>query len=311
MVQHVFDSVASLSVLPPVMVVGANEMGVQELFGDDAAYTVQAERLGTGHATLMAREAAQGRSQQVVVTYGDIPLIRAETYRKLAERQAESGAAVVILSVKGEPDSSFGRIVRNTDNDVIEICEVAEAKQRANSEELLNIRELNVGIYCFDADFLWNNLDRLPLRQARSGEEYYLTDMVSLAVEGGFKVDALTTDDPNESLGAGTRAEMVAVERAFRDRAVQKHLANGVTIVDPASTYIDPDVVIGQDTVIMPGCHLQGDSVIGEDCLIGPHTVIRSAEIGDRCELELCVLEDIVLEDDTTLPPFTHALPEE
>lgn len=309
MVRHVFDAAVNLSGTAPVMVVGAGETGVQALFGEAARYAVQTERLGTGHATRMAQDLLAGQGGQVIVTYGDMPLVRGETLARLAAVQAERDAAVVIMSVMGDVGSSFGRIHRNAEGKVIEIVEVAEAKRRANADELLAITELNAGIYCFDATFLWENIASLPIRQARSGQEYYLTDMVEIAVKQGRLVEAIATDDSTESLGAGTRAEMVAVERAFRDRAIANLLAAGVTVVDPASTFVDPDVVVGKDTVIWPNSYLQGDTVVGEDCVIGPNTIVRSAEIGDGCVIEQAVVEDVVIESNAWVPPFTHAYP--
>ncbi len=309
MVRHVFEAAANLSGTAPVLIVGKGETGVQELFGEAGRYVVQLERLGTGHATMVAKDALAGQSKQVIVTYGDMPLVRSETLAKLARVQADSGAAVVIMSVMGDAGSSFGRIHRTPEGAVTEIVEVAEAKRRSNAADLLAITELNAGIYCFDADFLWKNIDKLPIRQARVGQEYYLTDMVEIAVAQGLTVKAIATEDATESLGAGTRAELVAVERAFRDRAIAAALEGGVTIIDPASTFIDQGVVIGQDTVVWPNSYIQGDSVIGEDCVIGPNTVVRSAEIGNGCIIEQAVVEDVVIDADTWVPPFTHAAP--
>ena len=310
MVQHVFEASQAVSDVRPVMVVAPGEDGVPELFGDLATYVPQAERLGTGHATQMAENALRGQADQVIVTYGDMPLLKQETLQKLVDKRKESGAAVTMLTVMGEPESSFGRIVRNRAGKVTEICEVAEAKQRKNTQALLNIRELNVGIYCFDAKFLWDNIASLPQRKARNGNiEYYLTDMVAAAVKQKREVITIITDDASEALGAGTRAEMVDVERLFRQRTVQRWLAAGVTIVSPEQTYIDPDVTIGQDSVIWPNSYLQGDTVVGDDCVIGPNTIVRSAEIGDRCVIEQAVIEGVIVEPDTYVAPFTHVLP--
>lgn len=306
MVQHVFETAVSISDMPPVLVVGADETGVQTLLGDQATYVVQAERLGTGHATQMAQSVLDGRATQVIVTYGDMPLLRGETLALLANRQQESGAAIVMLTTLGSPESSFGRIVRGEDGRVLEIVEVAEARRRANSAELLAISELNVGVYCFDAEWLWQNMGTLPLRQARSGQEYYLTDMVETAVRQNRLVEAIVAVDADESLGAGTRAELVAVEKAFRRRANAHWLANGVTLVDPDSTFIDADVQIGQDTVIWPNSYLQGRTVVGEDCVIGPNTILRDATVGDGCRVEQTVVENTAVAPDTTVRPFTH-----
>lgn len=301
MVLHVFEAAEAVADLPPVLVVGPGEDGVQALIGGRAAYVTQPEQLGTGHATLMARPLLEKNSSQVIVTYGDMPLLRGETLQKLAETQRESGTAVTLLSVMGEPSSSFGRVVRDESGQVAEIVEVAEAKRRPNTAELLAIRELNAGVYCFDADFLWQNVDKLPLRQARSGPEYYLTDMIELAQEQGLGVTAVTAEDPDECLGAGTRAELTAVEKAFRRRANNYWLTRGVSLIDPEATYIDQDVSIGQDTVIWPGSYIQAGAIIGENCVIGPNIIIRRAVIGDGCRIEQTVVEDETVEAGTVI----------
>lgn len=309
MVQHVVDAAREVSELPSVLIVGKGADGVRTLFGDTVQYAIQAEQLGTGHATAMARDALIGNAEQVIVLAGDMPLIRAETLSNLATIQREKNAAVVILAVEGGKESSFGRIIRNDQGHVIEICEAAQAKRRSNADEILAIREQNSAIYSFDADFLWSNIDNLPIRQARNGQEYYLTDMVEIAVQQGKLVDAVMAVDATERLGAGTRAELVAVERAFRQRAIDHWLENSVTIIDPNNTYIDQDVRIGKDTVIWPNSFIQGNASIGEDCVIGPNTVVRSAEVGDRCVIEQSVVVGMSIAPDTHIAPFTHALP--
>ena len=306
MVLHLFEAAEAVADIPPVVVVGPGGDGVRNLLADRATYVVQAEQLGTGHAALMAQPVLAEKTEQVIITYGDMPLLRRETLRQLANQQAKSGATIVMLSVLGEPSSSFGRVVRGEDGGVLEILEVAEAKKRPNSDHFLNIRELNAGVYCFDAAWLWSHLDQLPLRQARSGPEYYLTDLIETAVSQNRRVEAIITHDPDECLGAGTRAEMVAVEKAFRWRSNRRWLENGVTLVDPDTTYIDPDVVIGQDTVIWPNSYIQGDSTIGEDCVIGPNTIIRSATIGNGCRVVQSTIEQVFVAAGQQIGPFAY-----
>jgi bifunctional UDP-N-acetylglucosamine pyrophosphorylase/glucosamine-1-phosphate N-acetyltransferase len=310
MVSHVFEAAAQVADLPPLLVVGPGEDGVRRLFGERATYAVQDQRLGTGHATLMAAPVLTGRSRQVLVTYADMPLLRPETMTALADRQRSSGAAVAMLTVMGDPASSFGRVLRDDGGRVVEIVEVAEARQRPDGQAILAIDELNAGVYCFDAGWLWANLDRLPLRQARGGREYYLTDMVGLAVGQGRPVEARAVDDAEECLGAGTRAELVLVEKAFRRRANARWLAAGVTLIDPETTYIDQTVTIGRDTVIWPNTYLQGQTVIGEDCIIGPNTIIRDATLGRGCRVEQAFVERCELGDGAVVPPFNHLMDE-
>ncbi|MCA9900173.1 MAG: NTP transferase domain-containing protein [Ardenticatenaceae bacterium] len=305
MVQHLFDTAVSLTTIPPVLIIGKGGDGVKQLLGSRAQYAVQSEQLGTGHATQMAQPLLRGQADQVIVTYADMPLLQAHTLQKLVALQAETGVAIAMLSVMGSPESTFGRVVRDENGRVTEILEVAQAKRRPNAADLLAIREQNAGVYCFAAAWLWDNIEKLPLRQARSGPEYYLTDMIELAVQQNRGVEATATDDLDECLGAGTRAEMVVVEKAFRRRANNRWLAQGITIVDPDSTYIDPDVTIGQDTVIWPNSYLQGKTAVGQDCVIGPNTILRDATIGDRCHIEQSVLEGVNLASETAVAPFT------
>ena len=305
MVQHLFDTAVSLTNIPPVLIIGNGGEGVRQLFGDRAIYAVQNEQLGTGHAAQMALPTLKGQAEQVIIAYADMPLLQATMLQKLAQLQAEAQTAVALLTVMGSPDSTFGRIVRDENGRIVEILEVAQAKKRPNATELLAIPEQNVGVYCFAADWLWPNINQLPLRQARSGPEYYLTDMIELAVTQNQGVAAIATTEADECLGAGTRAEMVAVEKAFRRRANNRWLAQGVTIVDPDSTYIDPDVTIGQDTVIWPNSYLQGKTAVGEDCVIGPNTILRDTAVGNNCHIEQAVVAGTILAPGTVLEPFS------
>lgn len=308
MVAHAFRAAAAVADQPPVLVVGPDDDGVADLLGRDAVYAVQERPLGTGDAARAAGPLLRDQADQVVITYADMPLLRAETIARLATVQAETGAVVVLLSVMGDPDSTFGRVLRDGNGQVCEILEVAEAKRRPNAAELLAIRELNAGVYCYDAAWLWSTIDDLPLRQARRGEEYYLTDLVEMAVAQGKTVAAVVLDDPVEGLGAGTRSEMVAVERAFRRRATDFWLAHGVTIVEPEATYIDPDVTIGQDTVIWPGSYLLGRTSVGADCRIGPNATLRDAQLGDHCVVEQAIVERAELAPGTIVEPFSRVV---
>lgn len=306
MVQHAFAAAAAVADLPPVVVIAPEETGVPQLLGDQAVYVYQAERLGTGHATQMAAAVLSGQAEQVLVTYADMPLLTPTTLRQLVRLQAESAAAITLLTVMGQPESTFGRIVRRADGTVGEIVEVAAARQRPDGAALLAIPEHNAGVYCFAADWLWQNIPHLPLRQARSGPEYYLTDLVGMAVAQGREVRAIVAADPDECLGAGTRAEMVAVEKAFQRRSNNRWLAAGVTLIDPDSTYIEPDVVIGQDTVIWPNCYLQGRTTVGAECVIGPNVILRQATVGDGCRVEQAVVERVSVPAGERVGPFVH-----
>lgn len=310
MIVHAFETAVAVADLPPLLVISPDETQLQPLLGNQASFVVQPEPLGTGHAAQMGASLLRDKSDQVLITYGDMPLLRPETAVRLADAQRENQAVISLLTVMGEPSSSFGRIVRHTDGRVLEIVEVAEASQRSDPSRWLDIRELNAGVYCFDAEWLWAHVDQLPLRQARSGPEYYLTDLIETAVSQGQRVAAMVVEDADECLGAGTRQELALVEQAFRRRAVRRWLNRGVTIIDPAHTYIDQDVQIGQDTVIWPNSFIQDGSIIGEDCVIGPNTIVRAATIGNHCWLEQVVVDGVTIPAKTAVPPFAHRSPE-
>ena len=306
MVELVYGSAMAVSDLPPVVVVGPGEEEIESLLGDRAVYVEQPQQMGTGHATMMATQVLQGKTEQILVTYADMPLLRSSTMTQLAQKQEASKAAVVILTVMGDRKSTFGRIMRDSNGRVTEIVEVAEAKRRDNTQEILLNRELNAGVYCFESAWLWTNLPKLSLKQARNGQEYYLTDMVGLAVSQGLAVEAIVVDDPDECLGAGNRQELAVVDKAFRRRINRGWMENGVTILDPEATYIDHAVTIGRDTIIWPNSYLQGASDIGEECLLGPNAVIRNAIIGHRCHIEQAVVEGAAIDDGTVVEPFSH-----
>lgn len=311
MIQHVVETAGAVSGRKPVLVVGPGETGARDLFRDRVVYVVQEERLGTGHAVQMAAPLLADHAGQVLVMYGDMPLLRPETLRTLAKKQKETGAVITMLTVLGPPESTFGRIVRDEAGRVREIMEVAQARRQADADAILNISEHNVGVYCFQAKWLVDNLFNLPLRQARSGNEYYLTDLVEMAIRQERGVEPVLLEDADEGLGAGTRRELAAVEAAFRRRAARYWLDHGVTLIDPDATYIDPDVDIGQDTVIWPGSFIHGQTVIGRDCVIGPQAILRDARLGDGCQVAQVNLTGVTLEPGTMLPPFTYLVAEE
>jgi bifunctional UDP-N-acetylglucosamine pyrophosphorylase/glucosamine-1-phosphate N-acetyltransferase len=200
--------------------------------------------------------------------------------------------------VHADDPRGFGRIVRNRDGTVAAIVEEAVA-----TPEQLDIRELNVGAYCFRSDWLWEALHRLPV-SARG--EYYLTDTVGLAVAAGLPVLALKHDHPVETIGINTRVDLADAEAALRRRINRGLMLAGVSIVDPATTYIDATVSIGQDTVIYPNTQLLGGTSIGANCLVGPNSFVHDTQIGDGCRILASVLEGAVVEDGVDMGPYAH-----
>jgi len=195
--------------------------------------------------------------------------------QRLMATHARSSAVITMLSVIAEDPRGFGRVVRGQDGGALAVVEEIEA-----TEEQKAIRELNAGVYCFDAAWLWPALHRLQ-PSARKGE-YYLTDTVGLAVADGRGVSVVTTDTPEEVLGVNTRVHLAEAEAVVRRRKNRELMLSGVSLLDPDATYIQPQVQVGRDTTIGPGVVLRGDTRVGEDCIIGPHAVLTDVRVGDR-----------------------------
>ena len=299
MIEYVVSVGERLSPEKPVLVVGHDAEQVQALVGDRALYVRQDEPLGTGHALQQTESLLRNKAETVLVLYGDTPLISEGTLRAMVDHHWETGAAVTILTFQPSDPARYGRIVRGEDGSVQAIVEWKEAPP-----EIRAIREVNSGILCFQADFLWPSLAKV---QPKHGE-YYLTDLVEMAVKEGHHVAAQVADE-EEVLGVDDRVKLARAEAILRRRINEQWMRTGVTILDPSATYIDADVEIGQDTLIYPNTYLQGNTRIGPDCCIGPHTLIRDSTLGARCEVRMSVVEGAVLEDEVDVGPFSHLRP--
>ncbi len=302
LVTYSLKAARALTDTRPVLVVGYGAERVQEAVGDQAILVRQAEQLGTGHAVLQAEPILAGQADIVLVLYADMPLIRPETLKALVQAHTRQGdATITLVSVIADQPRGFGRVVRDAAGNVVALVEEAQA-----TPEQLAIRELNAGIYCFDAHWLWPHLHQLPLSPKG---EYYLTDTVALAVAEGRTVQALIAEDPEEMLGINTRVHLAEAEAVLRRRINQRWMEAGVTLLDPLTTYIQDTVEIGPDTVILPNTHLWGKTRVGAACTLGPNTILRDTTLGDRCRVEASVLEGAILEDDVTVGPFAHLRP--
>jgi bifunctional UDP-N-acetylglucosamine pyrophosphorylase/glucosamine-1-phosphate N-acetyltransferase len=298
MVWYALNAVKELVDLPPVLVVGHGAEAVQAAVGDAAQYVLQAEQLGTGHAVMMAQPVLESKADTLLVTFADMPLLRGESLRRLITIHASSSSPVTMTSFIGDQARGFGRVVRDASGQVAAIVEQADA-----TPEQLAIREYNVSAYCFDADWLWSALARIPVSPKG---EYYLTDVVALAVEGGYPVDSLVLEDPDEAIGLNNRLHLAEAEKVLRKRINAGWMLSGVTIVDPERTYIQADVRIGQDTVILPNSHLRGQTEIGSDCEIGPDTTVIDSKVGNHVQLIASVLEMAEVRDHVTMGPYCH-----
>jgi bifunctional UDP-N-acetylglucosamine pyrophosphorylase/glucosamine-1-phosphate N-acetyltransferase len=298
MFQYALETARQVTGLEPVMVIGHQAEAVRRVLGNQARFVVQEPQLGTGHAVQQTESLVNGQTDLVLVTSADMPLLTAETLNALVEKQAHNRGSFSMLTVIRPDARGFGRILRDDHDQVVEIVEEAQA-----TPEQLQIHELNVGAYCFDAQWLFEALPRISLSPKG---EYYLTDLVAIAVAQGKPVQALVAHDVAETIGINTRIHLAEAQALLRQRINRHWMLAGVTLEDPASTYIEPGVRIGRDTLILPNSHLQGNTVVGKNCTIGPNSVIQNTRMGDRCKIRASVLESAVLEDDVDVGPFAH-----
>jgi bifunctional UDP-N-acetylglucosamine pyrophosphorylase/glucosamine-1-phosphate N-acetyltransferase len=299
MAWHVLEALKSATTDKPVVVIGHGADEVKKYLGDSADCVLQEPQLGTGHAAMQAESLLKGKTDFVIITYADMPLLRGETFARLVETQRLNRGPLSLITVFADDPHGFGRILRNADETVSAIVEEYVA-----TPEQQRIKELNVGAYCFKADWLWDALHRIPKNEKKG--EYYLTDVVELAVKDNLPVQAVVHDDFSETIGINTRVHLAEAEAAMRTRINREHMLNGVSMTDPLSAYIDAGVRIGKDTIIMPNTYLHGATEIGEGNVIGPNTIIRDSKIGNRCKVLASVLEGARLEDDVDMGPFAR-----
>ncbi len=267
-------------------------------------FILQSEQRGTGHALMVAREALQPYDQ-VIVLYGDVPLMTAETISRLRDFHQSKSPAMTILTTHLKDPTGYGRIIRKgAKSDQVDA--IVEEKSATPAQKKIN--EINSGSYAFDVPALHRYIDELGTENPHG--EFYLTDMASIFRKNKERVCAISAGDPNETLGANTRAELVQIDQHLRMKKCQELMAAGVTIFYPETCVIDADVEVGNDTVIEPFVQLLGSTRAGSDCRIRSYSVIRNTRIGDAVEvLPGCVIDDSKIENRATLGPYSRLRP--
>jgi len=299
MLQHVLDLSLALDAVETVVVTSPQAPQVRELL-NGVAIVEQAEQLGTGHAALQARDALAGRVDRVLVVHGDMPLLRAETAQRLLD--ALDTATLALCTADLDDPTGYGRVVRaGSDSGVTRIVEEHDA-----SPAIRQIREVWFSALAAEATWLWEQLPRL---HAQPNGEYYLTELVELALEQGRPVAAVKTDQPSEAIGVNSQAQLAQVNRLAWDRETSRLMAAGVTILDPSTTYVEALVEVGSGSVIHPNTHLQGATRIGRNCRIGPNATIVESVIGDDSRIWSSVVEHSELEARVEVGPFSHVRP--
>ena len=285
---------------PIVVVVRDPSSEVINSLGNTCKYAFQKEPLGTGDALLRAREVVGGYDN-ILVMNADVPLIRPGTLRAIGEAHIRSEAPVSLLTATADEPDGLGRVVRDSAGLVSAVVEHSEA-----DSETLSLSEINAGVYCFRSDWLWDNLPRV---QVSASSEIYLTHLIAMAANSGYKVATYCAADSTEALGVNTRVELAKAESIMRERIREQWMLSGVSMPDPQSVYIDCDVEIGVDTVVLPNTHIRGSTRIGIECEIGPNSIIEHSSIGDRVQVVASVVEEATLESSVDVGPFSHIRP--
>lgn len=302
MIEHVIDNVKQSGVEQLVTIVGHGAQNVKETLGDASLYSFQEEQLGTAHAVKMASEHLKDKQGTTLVVCGDTPLITATTLKSMIEHHEHTKAQATVLSATTENPFGYGRILRDSAQQLTKIVEQKDA-----SETERQINEISSGIFAFDNQILFEKLELVKNENAK--KEYYLPDVLSLILEDEGIVEIYHTDDFEEIMGVNDRVMLSEAEKAFKKRTNEQHMKNGVTIIDPATTYIGADVIIGEDTVIEPGVKLAGNTVIGEDTIVGQYTEITNSKVGSNVTIKQSVINEAIVGDYTNIGPFAQLRP--
>ena len=301
LVEHVLRAVQPIS--REILVVVGHQADEVKASVAGVLFVDQQEQLGTGHAVMCAREALSGFKGDLLVLPGDVPLIRTETIQEFVRFHREGKFQASVLTADIVNPHGYGRIVRRNDNEIAKIVEHRDA-----SAEELKIAEINTSIYVFNTPLLFETLTKIRNDNAQS--EYYLTDVIGILSGEGRKIGVWKSPQADEILGINTRQEIAYSDSVMRRRKCDELMAEGVTIMDPGSTFIDVDVEIGPDSVIFPSVQIYGPSVIGEDVTIRSFSRITNAQIGSHTNvLEGCIVEDSKIGDDVTIGPYARLRP--
>ena len=281
----------------------SNLEALNQLLGDDVEYVVQPSVTGTGDAMAQTTELLGNGADNLLVLGADSPLVQSDTVIALMTSHIESSSHMTILVGQAQSAGDLGRVRRDPSGQVTGIVEAADDPGSAEGPV-----EVNGGVYCFSTSWLWDNLPRI--QPSQSGE-LYLTSLVSIGSGNGgsgsgSKIFGFVTPDAAQLQGVNNRVHLAMVESALRQRINQEWMLGGVTILDPASVFIDADVILGQDTVILPNTMLLGRTTVGEECEIGPGSVLRDSSVGNRCRITASMLEEAIMEDGANIGPFSH-----
>ena len=296
MLEHIYDTLKHISCDDIVFVVGHGHQQIEDYFKDKVSYALQQPQLGSGHAVMQA-EMLKGKKGKTLIINGDCPLITADTYTEMLEKAEEY--PLVLLTVCLDDPASYGRIVRNEKGEVTRIVERKDC-----TPEEVKINEINAGIYCVDNQLLWQMLPKITNDNAQ--HEYYVTDLVGLFIKYGYSVGVVTGSDFRELQGINNRRELAMASQWLQEHINKDLMTSGVSILDPANTYISADTVIGEDTIIYPGVRIEGHCRIGKGNIITEGCVLDNAIIGSNNKLEKAVVRNATIGSNCNIGPWVY-----
>jgi bifunctional UDP-N-acetylglucosamine pyrophosphorylase/glucosamine-1-phosphate N-acetyltransferase len=303
MIDHVVRTAQKLGPEKMYLVVGFKKELLRSHLGDAAEYITQSEQLGTGHAVMQAEDVLSDYKGDVIVLYGDVPLLREDTLRALLKKHWTSRSAATIVTTNVTNPFGFGRIIRDRSRKIRRIVEEKDATPAQKRK-----REINPGIYCFKSAALLKALKKLDT--ANEQQEYYLTDVIEILLKQRKKVETVTTEDEIEIMQVNDRTQLATINRIMHDRVLDRLMTNGVTILDPPNTYVSESVEVERDVTIYPFTYIEGSTRIGEGTVIGPQTYIAECEIEENVVITMSYLSECIVRANSRIGPFAHLRPE-
>lgn len=296
MIQHVVDNLSLCNINTQVIVVGHDAKRIEEHFLDRVVYAYQNEQLGTGHAVKQA-EILKDNKGYTLITFGDVPLVQPETIQNIFTSAKEYD--LVVATTFFEDAAQYGRIVRDESGDFKKIVEFKDADHQQKS-----IKEINTGIFCVNNELLFKHLD--DIKNDNVQQEFYLTDLVEIFNANNLRVGTVVIEDNSEVMGINTRVQLYQASVWLQQKINQRWMEQGVTLIDPVTTYIDGDVTIGKDTIIYPNVHLQKATTIGENTMILPNSFIVNSDIGHHTKIDSSRITDSKVGNHCNIGPFAH-----
>lgn len=307
MINYVLDAVEKLKPQKTYLVVGYKKDVIEKAVSGSSCkveYILQKDQLGTGHAVSTCKSSLEKYKGDILILNGDCPGILPSTLKRLVNKHKKEKSSVSLITASVPDPGGYGRIIRGESGSITKIVEEKDATSQHKK-----IDEINSGIYCVKSEFLWKSLS--VLKSDNKQNEYYLPDIIENAVKNKGNVSVLKVSNANEILGINNRRELSLQEKIIRFNIIHKLQDRGVTVTDPATTFIAPDVKVGKDTVINPGTYLYGNTTIGRECNIGPNVYINNSKIKSGVEIRFsCYLNSCKVDDNVTVGPFAHLRPE-